>query len=152
MRKSIMFSVFATASFLLMIVYCMVYGYTTAQLEFTFYAGDKYVMLLWWLPYILIFSAGIFSACAVFTVGNDRKETMTIAVLSLAVGIGIAVFTVLAVKMVIKLPFLGGGRTAINWSSSSAKPSMVLAGVFTANSIRHFLRLGKYKEQEISGN
>ncbi len=28
MRKSIMFSVFATASFLLMIVYCMVYGYT----------------------------------------------------------------------------------------------------------------------------
>lgn len=77
---------------------------------------------------------------------------MTIAVLSLAVGIGIAVFTVLAVKMVIKLPFLGGGRTAINWSSSSAKPSMVLAGVFTANSIRHFLRLGKYKEQEISGN
>ena len=114
MRKSIMFSVFATASFLLMIVYCMVYGYTTEQLEFTFYAGDKYVMLLWWLPYILIFSAGIFSACAVFTVGNDRKETMTIAVLSLAVGIGIAVFTVLAVKMVIKLPFLGGGRTAIN--------------------------------------
>ena len=147
MRKSIMFSVFATASFLLMIVYCMVYGYTTEQLEFTFYAGDKYVMLLWWLPYILIFSA-----CAVFTVGNDRKETMTIAVLSLAVGIGIVVFTVLAVKMVIKLPFLGGGRTAINWSSSSAKPSMVLAGVFTANSFRHFLRLGKYKEQETSGN
>ena len=88
----------------------MVYGYTTEQLEFTFYAGDKYVMLLWWLPYILIFSAGIFSACAVFTVGNDRKETMTIAVLSLAVGIGIAVFTVLAVKMVIKLPFLGGRK------------------------------------------
>ena len=151
MRKSIIFLVFAMASFLLMIVYCMIYGYTTEQLEFTFYAGDKYVMLLWWLPYILIFSAGIFAACAVFTVGNGRKEAMTITVLSLAAGIGIAVFTVLAVKMVIKLPFLGGGRTAINWSSS-AKPSMVLAGVFTANSFRHFLRLGKYKEQETSGN
>lgn len=152
MRKSIIFLVFATASFLLMIVYCMIYGYTTEQLELMFYAGDKYVMLLWWLPYILIFLAGIFAACAVFTVGNGRKETMIISVLSLAAGIGIAVFTVLAVKMVIKLPFLGGGSTAINWSSSSAKPSMVLAGVFTANSFRHFFRLRKYKEQPISGN
>ncbi len=146
MRKSIIFLIFTAASFLFMIIYCMFYGYISEQLSVTFFDGHKYVMVLWWIPYIIIAVSGVFAGCALFVRGDGKRDSAVIAFMSLAAGIAIVLFTVLAIKMVIKIPFLGGGRTAINWSSSSARPSMVLAGVFIANSFRHFMSLKNYKE------
>lgn len=81
---------------------------------------------------------------AAFVKGQNKKEELALAVMSLILAIAVLAFTVLVMKMFLRLP--SSFISARSWSDGGARPSMVLAGVLFANAVRHFIDAKKYNE------
>ena len=140
--------IFAALSFLELIILSLLMKYVE---NWTINNFTISMIRSFWLPYIVTAIAGVFAACAVFVGGRNRKEIVSLAIASLVVGILIAAFTILVIKMRIRISIIDG-VTAVIWSDYCARPSMALAGVFIANGIRHFIGASKYKKQENNEN
>ena len=76
---------------------------------------------------------------------QSQECLRSVPFLCLAEGILIALFTILAVKMKIRLTAFSD-MTAVVWSDNCARPSMAIAGVLFANAVRHFIDAKKYNE------
>lgn len=142
MKRIITFWIFAVLAFLALIAL----GIYMVSVEKWIYENFTISMLRsFWIPYIFMAVSGVFAFCAIFVSGGNRKETLGMAVSSLAAGILMALFTILAVKMKIRLTAFSD-MTAVIWSDNCARPSMAIAGVLFANAVRHFIDAKKYNE------
>lgn len=142
MKRIITFWIFAALAFLALIAL----GIYMVSVETWIYENFTKTMLRsFWIPYAFTAVSGVFTACAVFASGANRKEALGLAVSSLAAGILIALFTILAVKMKIRLTAFSD-MTAVIWSDNCARPSMAIAGVMLINAVRHFIGTKKYNE------
>ena len=145
MKKYITFTAFICLAFLVLIFASMFEMNMREELSKGFFDYRKYVFAFWWIPYIFMITSGLFSCVAVSVIGNGEGELLVIAALNLIAGIGIAVFTVLTIKMVI----FESTMFPVCWSDVGAKPSMVLAGVCLMNgfkSLRKFMTVKKAGE------
>ena len=142
MKRTIAFLIFAALSFLELIILSLLMKYVE---NWTINNFTISMIRSFWLPYIVTAVAGVFAACAVFVGGRNRKESVSLAIASLAAGILIALFTISVIKMRIRISIIAG-VTAVIWSDNCARPSMVIAGALLANAVRHFIDAKKYNE------
>ena len=106
-------------------------------------------MLVLWLPYAIMAVSGVFAACALFIRGENRKESAVLGILSLIGGLAVFVFTVMSLFLFFDMVTAFRGSY---WSTSGARPSMVIMGALFANAVRHFIAASKYKKQENKEN
>lgn len=144
MIKYIKFAVLASVSFLILIMLSFFNAYMNEQFSMEIFQYNQYVFAFWWIPYIFMIISGLFLAIAVSVKGNEKKDTFILAILNLIVGIGIAVFTVLTIKMVI----LGKTMFPVYWSKNGAMPSMILAGAYIMNAFKGLLHLSYIEKSE----
>ena len=144
MKRYIIFLIFTLASFITLLLLGLFNNYTAGLLQEVFWLGDRTMTMLFWIPYMFIAVSGMFLGGAAFVKGQNKKEELVLAVMSLILAIAVLAFTVLVMKMFLRLP--SSFISARSWSDGGARPSMVLAGVLLANAVRHFIDAKKYNE------
>ena len=110
-----------------------------------YWLGERTIMLVLWLPYAIMGVLGVFAACGLFIRGENRKERAVLGILSLIGGLAVFVFTVMSLFLFFDMVTAFRGSY---WSTSGARPSMVIMGALFANAVRHFIAASKYKKQE----
>ena len=144
MKRYIIFLILVLASFVTLLLLGSYQHYVAGLLEEVFWLGEKTMPMLYWIPYTFIAVSGMFLGGAAFVKGQNKKEELVLAVMSLILAIAVLAFTVLVMKMFLRLP--SSFISARSWSDGGARPSMVLAGVLFANAARHFIEAKKYNE------
>lgn len=144
MKRYIIFLIFALASFATLLILGAYQNYVADILAEMYWLGKNTMPMLFWIPYTLIAVSGMFLGGAAFVKGQNKKEELVLAVMSLILAIAVLAFTVLVMKMFLRLP--SSFISARSWSDGGARPSMVLAGVLFANAVRHFIDAKKYNE------
>ena len=144
MKRYIIFLIFALASFATLLILGAYQNYMADILAEMYWLGKNTMPMLFWIPYTFIVVSGIFLGGAFFVKGKDKKEELVLAVMSLIIAIAVLAFTILVMKMFLRLP--SSFISARSWSDGGARPSMALAGVLLANAVRHFIDAKKYNE------
>lgn len=144
-KKYILFVVFTAASFLTLLGLSLYQHAISAEFGRYYWLGESTIMLVLWLPYAIMAASGVFAACALFIGGENRKESAVLGVLSLIGGLAVFVFTVMSLFLFFDMVTAFRGSY---WSTSGARPSMVIMGALFANAVRHFIAASKYKKQE----
>ena len=144
-KKYILFVVFTAASFLTLLGLSLYQHAISAEFGRYYWLGERTIMLVLWLPYAIMAVSGVFAACALFIRGEDRKESAVLGILSLIGGLAVFVFTVMSLFLFFDMVTAFRGSY---WSTSGARPSMVIMGALFASAVRHFIAASKYKKQE----
>ena len=144
-KKYILFVVFTAASFLTLLGLSLYQHAISAEFGRYYWLGERTIMLVLWLPYAIMAASGVFAACALFIGGKNRKESAVLGILSLIGGLAVFVFTVMSLFLFFDMVTAFRGSY---WSTSGARPSMVIMGALFANAVRHFIAASKYKKQE----
>lgn len=144
-KKYILFVVFTAASFLTLLGLSLYQHAISAEFGRYYWLGERTIMLVLWLPYAIMAVSGAFAACALFIGGENRKESAVLGILSLIGGLAVFVFTVMSLFLFFDMVTAFRGSY---WSTSGARPSMVIMGALFANAVRHFIAASKYKKQE----
>lgn len=144
-KKYILFVVFTAASFLTLLGLSLYQHAISAEFGRYYWLGERTIMLVLWLPYAIMAASGVFAACALFIGGENRKESAVLGILSLIGGLAVFVFTVMSLFLFFDMVTAFRGSY---WSTSGARPSMVIMGALFANAVRHFIAASKYKKQE----
>ena len=144
-KKYILFVVFTAASFLTLLGLSLYQLAISAEFGRYYWLGERTIMLVLWLPYAIMAVSGVFAACALFIRGENRKESAVLGILSLIGGLAVFVFTVMSLFLFFDMVTAFRGSY---WSTSGARPSMVIMGALFANAVRHFIAASKYKKQE----
>ena len=144
-KKYILFVVFTAASFLTLLGLSLYQCAISAEFGRYYWLGERTIMLVLWLPYAIMAASGVFAACALFIRGENRKESAVLGILSLIGGLVVFVFTVMSLFLFFDMVTAFRGSY---WSTSGARPSMVIMGALFANAVRHFIAASKYKKQE----
>ena len=144
-KKYILFVVFTAASFLTLLGLSLYQRVISAEFGRYYWLGESTIMLVLWLPYAIMAASGVFAACALFIRGENRKESAVLGILSLIGGLAVFVFTVMSLFLFFDMVTAFRGSY---WSTSGARPSMVIMGALFANAVRHFIAASKYKKQE----
>lgn len=144
-KKYILFVVFTAASFLTLLGLSLYQHAISAEFGRYYWLGESTIMLVLWLPYAIMAASGVFAACALFIGGENRKESAVLGILSLIGGLAVFVFTVMSLFLFFDMVTAFRGSY---WSTSGARPSMVIMGALFANAVRHFIAASKYKKQE----
>ena len=144
-KKYILFVVFTAASFLTLLGLSLYQCAISAEFGRYYWLGERTIMLVLWLPYAIMAVSGVFAACALFIRGENRKESAVLGILSLIGGLVVFVFTVMSLFLFFDMVTAFRGSY---WSTSGARPSMVIMGALFANAVRHFIAASKYKKQE----
>lgn len=144
-KKYILFVVFTAASFLTLLGLSLYQHAISAEFGRYYWLGERTIMLVLWLPYAIMAASGVFAACALFIRGENRKESAVLGILSLIGGLAVFVFTVMSLFLFFDMVTAFRGSY---WSTSGARPSMVIMGVLFASAVRHFIAASKYKKQE----
>ena len=144
-KKYILFVVFTAASFLTLLGLSLYQCAISAEFGRYYWLGERTIMLVLWLPYAIMAVSGVFAACALFIRGENRKESSVLGILSLIGGLAVFVFTVMSLFLFFDMVTAFRGSY---WSTSGARPSMVIMGALFANAVRHFIAASKYKKQE----
>lgn len=144
-KKYILFVVFTAASFLTLLGLSLYQCAISAEFGRYYWLGERTIMLVLWLPYAIMAASGVFAACALFIRGENRKESAVLGILSLIGGLAVFVFTVMSLFLFFDMVTAFRGSY---WSTSGARPSMVIMGALFANAVRHFIAASKYKKQE----
>ena len=144
-KKYILFVVFTAASFLTLLGLSLYQCAISAEFGRYYWLGERTIMLVLWLPYAIMAASGVFAACALFIGGENRKESAVLGILSLIGGLAVFVFTVMSLFLFFDMVTAFRGSY---WSTSGARPSMVIMGALFANAVRHFIAASKYKKQE----
>ena len=144
-KKYILFVVFTAASFLTLLGLSLYQHAISAEFRRYYWLGESTIMLVLWLPYAIMAASGGFAACALFIRGENRKESAVLGILSLIGGLAVFVFTVMSLFLFFDMVTAFRGSY---WSTSGARPSMVIMGALFANAVRHFIAASKYKKQE----
>ena len=144
-KKYILFVVFTAASFLTLLGLSLYQCAISAEFGRYYWLGESTIMLVLWLPYAIMAASGVFAACALFIRGDNRKESAVLGILSLIGGLAVFVFTVMSLFLFFDMVTAFRGSY---WSTSGARPSMVIMGALFANAVRHFIAASKYKKQE----
>ena len=144
-KKYILFVVFTAASFLTLLGLSLSQCAISAEFGRYYWLGESTIMLVLWLPYAIMAASGVFAACALFIRGENRKESAVLGILSLIGGLAVFVFTVMSLFLFFDMVTAFRGSY---WSTSGARPSMVIMGALFANAVRHFIAASKYKKQE----
>ena len=144
-KKYILFVVFTAASFLTLLGLSLYQHAISAEFGRYYWLGESTIMLVLWLPYAIMAASGAFAACALFIRGENRKESAVLGILSLIGGLAVFVFTVMSLFLFFDMVTAFRGSY---WSTSGARPSMVIMGALFANAVRHFIAASKYKKQE----
>lgn len=144
-KKYILFVVFTAASFLTLLGLSLYQHAISAEFGRYYWLGERTIMLVLWLPYAIMAVSGVFAACALFIRGENRKESAVLGILSLIGGLAVFVFTVMSLFLFFDMVTAFRGSY---WSTSGARPSMVIMGVLFASAVRHFIAASKYKKQE----
>lgn len=144
-KKYILFVVFTAASFLTLLGLSLYQCAISAEFGRYYWLGERTIMLVLWLPYAIMAVSGVFAACALFIRGENRKESAVLGILSLIGGLAVFVFTVMSLFLFFDMVTAFRGSY---WSTSGARPSMVIMGALFANAVRHFIAASKYKKQE----
>ena len=144
-KKYILFVVFTAASFLTLLGLSLYQHAISAEFGRYYWLGERTIMLVLWLPYAIMAASGAFAACALFIRGENRKESAVLGILSLIGGLAVFVFTVMSLFLFFDMVAAFRGSY---WSTSGARPSMVIMGALFANAVRHFIAASKYKKQE----
>ena len=144
-KKYILFVVFKAASFLTLLGLSLYQHAISAEFGRYYWLGESTIMLVLWLPYAIMVVSGVFAACALFIGGENRKESAVLGILSLIGGLAVFVFTVMSLFLFFDMVTAFRGSY---WSTSGARPSMVIMGALFANAVRHFIAASKYKKQE----
>lgn len=148
-KKYILFVVFTAASFLTLLGLSLYQHAISAEFGRYYWLGESTIMLVLWLPYAIMAASGVFAACALFIGGENRKESAVLGILSLIGGLAVLVFTVMSLFLFFDMVTAFRGSY---WSTSGARPSMVIMGALLANAVRHFIAASKYKKQENNEN
>ena len=148
-KKYILFVVFTAASFLTLLGLSLYQHVISAEFGRYYWLGERTIMLVLWLPYAIMAVWGVFAACALFIRGENRKESAVLGILSLIGGLAVFVFTVMSLFLFFDMVTAFRGSY---WSTSGARPSMVIMGALFANAVRHFIAASKYKKQENNEN
>lgn len=144
-KKYILFVVFTAASFLTLLGLSLYQHAISAEFGRYYWLGESTIMLVLWLPYAIMAASGVFAACALFIRGENRKESAVLGILSLIGGLAVFVFTVMSLFLFFDMVTAFRGSY---WSTSGARPSMVIMGALFASAVRHFIAASKYKKQE----
>ena len=144
-KKYILFIVFTVASFLTLLGLSLYQHAISAEFGRYYWLGESTIMLVLWLPYAIMAVSGVFAACALFIRGENRKESAVLGILSLIGGLAVFVFTVMSLFLFFDMVTAFRGSY---WSTSGARPSMVIMGALFASAVRHFIAASKYKKQE----
>ena len=144
-KKYILFVVFTAASFLTLLGLSLYQHAISAEFGRYYWLGESTIMLVLWLPYAIMAASGVFAACALFIGGENRKESAVLGILSLIGGLAVFVFTVMSLFLFFDMVTAFRGSY---WSTSGARPSMVIMGALFASAVRHFIAASKYKKQE----
>lgn len=144
-KKYILFVVFTAASFLTLLGLSLYQHAISAEFGRYYWLGESTIMLVLWLPYAIMAASGVFAACALFIRGENRKESAGLGILSLIGGLAVFVFTVMSLFLFFDMVTAFRGSY---WSTSGARPSMVIMGALFASAVRHFIAASKYKKQE----
>lgn len=144
-KKYILFVVFTAASFLTLLGLSLYQHAISAEFGRYYWLGERTIMLVLWLPYAIMAVSGVFAACALFIRGENRKESAVLGILSLIGGLAVFVFTVMSLFLFFDMVTAFRGSY---WSTSGARPSMVIMGALFASAVRHFIAASKYKKQE----
>lgn len=144
-KKYILFVVFTAASFLTLLGLSLYQHAISAEFGRYYWLGERTIMLVLWLPYAIMAASGVFAACALFIRGENRKESAVLGILSLIGGLAVFVFTVMSLFLFFDMVTAFRGSY---WSTSGARPSMVIMGALFASAVRHFIAASKYKKQE----
>lgn len=144
-KKYILFVVFTAASFLTLLGLSLYQHAISAEFGRYYWLGERTIMLVLWLPYAIMAASGAFAACALFIGGENRKESAVLGILSLIGGLAVFVFTVMSLFLFFDMVTAFRGSY---WSTSGARPSMVIMGALFASAVRHFIAASKYKKQE----
>lgn len=144
-KKYILFVVFTAASFLTLLGLSLYQHAISAEFGRYYWLGERTIMLVLWLPYAIMAASGVFAACALFIGGENRKESAVLGILSLIGGLAVFVFTVMSLFLFFDMVTAFRGSY---WSTSGARPSMVIMGALFASAVRHFIAASKYKKQE----
>ena len=144
-KKYILFVVFTAASFLTLLGLSLYQHAISAEFGRYYWLGERTIMLVLWLPYAIMAASGVFAACALFIGGENRKESAVLGILSLIGGLAVFVFTVMSLFLFFDMVTAFRGSY---WSTSGARPSMVIMGALFANAVRHFIAASKYKKKE----
>ena len=144
-KKYILFVVFTAASFLTLLGLSLYQCAISAEFGRYYWLGESTIMLVLWLPYAIMAASGVFAACALFIRGENRKESAVLGILSLIGGLAVFVFTVMSLFLFFDMVTAFRGSY---WSTSGARPSMVIMGALFASAVRHFIAASKYKKQE----
>lgn len=144
-KKYILFVVFTAASFLTLLGLSLYQHAISAEFGRYYWLGESTIMLVLWLPYAIMAASGVFAACALFIRGENRKESAVLGILSLIGGLDVFVFTVMSLFLFFDMVTAFRGSY---WSTSGARPSMVIMGALFASAVRHFIAASKYKKQE----
>ena len=144
-KKYILFVVFTAASFFFFFLLSLYQHAISAEFGRYYWLGESTIMLVLWLPYAIMAVSGVFAACALFIRGENRKESAVLGILSLIGGLAVFVFTVMSLFLFFDMVTAFRGSY---WSTSGARPSMVIMGALFANAVRHFIAASKYKKQE----
>ena len=144
-KKYILFVVFTAASFLTLLGLSLYQCAISAEFGRYYWLGERTIMLVLWLPYAIMAASGVFAACALFIRGENRKESAVLGILSLIGGLAVFVFTVMSLFLFFDMVTAFRGSY---WSTSGARPSMVIMGALFASAVRHFIAASKYKKQE----
>ena len=144
-KKYILFVVFTVASFLTLLGLSLYQHAISAEFGRYYWLGERTIMLVLWLPYAIMAVSGVFASCALFIRGENRKESAVLGILSLIGGLAVFVFTVMSLFLFFDMVTAFRGSY---WSTSGARPSMVIMGALFASAVRHFIAASKYKKQE----
>ena len=144
-KKYILLVVFTAASFLTLLGLSLYQHAISAEFGRYYWLGERTIMLVLWLPYAIMAASGVFAACALFIGGENRKESAVLGILSLIGGLAVFVFTAMSLFLFFDMVTAFRGSY---WSTSGARPSMVIMGALFANAVRHFIAASKYKKQE----
>ncbi len=144
-KKYILFVVFTAASFLTLLGLSLYQCAISEEFGRYYWLGESTIMLVLWLPYAIMAASGVFAACALFIRGENRKESAVLGILSLIGGLAVFVFTVMSLFLFFDMVTAFRGSY---WSTSGARPSMVIMGALFASAVRHFIAASKYKKQE----